>query len=59
MLEDARFDIRYFTKFEKIAFVSNVDWIINAIKVFRFVIPGSVRTYRNEELPEAKTWIGE
>lgn len=59
MLEDARFDIRYFAKFEKIAFVSNVDWIINTIKVLKFVIPGSVRTYRNEELPEAKAWISE
>lgn len=59
MLEDARFDIKYITKFEKIAVVSNVDWIINAIKVFKFVIPSSVRTYRNEELSEAKTWISE
>lgn len=59
MLEDVRFDIKYLAKFEKIAFISNVDWIINSIKVFKFIIPGSVRTYRNEELPEAKAWISE
>lgn len=59
MMEDARFDVRYLAKFEKIAFVSDVDWIINTIKVLKFVIPGSVRTCRNEALPRAKAWISE
>ncbi|AKB78258.1 Amidases related to nicotinamidase [Methanosarcina horonobensis HB-1 = JCM 15518] len=59
MLEDTKFGIRHFTSFEKIALVSNVDWIVNAVKVFKFIIPGSVRTYRNEELSEAKAWISE
>jgi hypothetical protein len=59
MLEDARVGIRNFTEFEKIAVVSDVDWIINAVKVFKFVIPFPMKTYRNEELPEAKAWISE
>ncbi|MCC4768706.1 STAS/SEC14 domain-containing protein [Methanosarcina sp. DH2] len=59
MLEDARFGIRHITEFEKIAVVSDVEWIINAVKVFKLVIPGSVRTYRNKDLSEAKAWISE
>jgi hypothetical protein len=59
MLEDTKVGIRNFTDFEKIAVVSDVDWIINAVKLFKFVIPFPIKTYRNEELAEAKTWISE
>ncbi len=59
MWEDNKVGIWYYTAFEKIAVVSDVDWIINAAKIFKFVIPCPVKIYRNEALPEAKTWVSE
>ncbi|MEL7664942.1 MAG: STAS/SEC14 domain-containing protein [Methanosarcina mazei] len=59
MFEDATIGIRHITDFERIAVISDVEWIINAVKIFEFIIPGSVRVYRNKEFPEAKAWISE
>lgn len=59
MLEDAKVGIQNITAFEKIAVVSDVDWVNSAVGIFKFVIPFPVKTYKNEELPEAKTWISE
>lgn len=59
MLEDAKAATQYFTSFEKIAFVSDVDWINSAVEIFKYAIPGPVRTYSNEEFDKAKAWISE
>ena len=59
MFEDMKLGIHNFKSFEKIAFVSDVDWIIDAVEIFKHVIPGKVKTYNNKELPEAKAWIRE
>ena len=57
--EDTKVGILNLTAFEKIAVVSDVDWVIDAVKIFKLFIPCPVRTYRNEQLPEAKAWISE
>lgn len=57
MLEDAIVGIRHITAFEKIAVVSDEDWVINAVKMFKFLMPCPVKTFSNEELSEAKAWI--
>ncbi len=57
MWEDAKVGIRHLTAFEKIAVVSDENWIVGAVKVFAFVIPCPVRIFGNEKLPEAKAWV--
>jgi len=59
MWDDAKVGIWHLTAFEKIAVVSDVDWIVDAVKMFKFVIPCPVKIYRNEAFPEAKAWISE
>ena len=59
MLEDAKVGIQNITAFEKIAVVSDVDWVNSAVGIFKFIIPFPVKTYKNEELSEAKAWISE
>lgn len=59
MLEDAKVGIQNITAFEKIAVVSDVDWVNSAVGIFKFIIPFPVKTYKNDELPEAKAWISE
>jgi hypothetical protein len=59
MWDDAKVGIRHLTAFEKIAVVSNVTWIITAVKIFAFVIPCPVKIFPNEQLSEAKAWVSQ
>ncbi|AEH60800.1 conserved hypothetical protein [Methanosalsum zhilinae DSM 4017] len=59
LLEDAKVGKEYFTSFEKIAVVSDKDWLLNTVEIFKFVIPASVKTFSNEELADAKAWVSE
>jgi hypothetical protein len=59
MWDDAKVGIRHLTRFEKIAVVSDVQWIVGAVKLFAFVIPCPVKIFGNEKLSEAKAWVSE
>ena len=59
MWDDAKVGIRHITAFHKIAVVSNVSWVVNAVRVFSFLIPCPVRVFRNDALQEAKAWVTE
>jgi len=59
MWDDAEMGLRHLTAWERIAVVTDVDWIRPAVKMFGFVMPGQVRVYENDELADAKRWLGE
>ncbi len=57
--DDARLGLKHLTGWEKMALISDVDWIRLAIKIFGLAIPGHVRVFHNRDLVEAKRWISE
>ena len=57
--EDAKVGMTHLTAFERIAVVTDVDWIENMVKAFGFAMPGEVRVFDNDDLEEARTWISE
>ncbi|MEP6946636.1 MAG: STAS/SEC14 domain-containing protein [Acidobacteriota bacterium] len=57
MWDDAKVGLNHLTSFEKVAVVTDVDWIRFGLKVFAIVVPGEVRLFNNAELSEAKAWI--
>jgi hypothetical protein len=57
--DDARLGLKYLTGWEKMALISDVDWIRWAVKIFGLAIPGHVRVFYNCDLAEAKRWISE
>ena len=57
MLEDMKLGVENFNSFEKIAVVADVGWMIDAVEAFKHIMPGTVKTYKNEELSEAEAWI--
>jgi hypothetical protein len=59
MWDDAKVGIKHLTAFEKVALVSDVNWIVNAAKFFAFIIPCPVKVFSNDQLSEAKVWINE
>jgi len=57
MWEDATTGLKHFTDFEKIAFVSDVDWINQMVSAFGFMIPCPVKVFGGRRLAEASDWI--
>jgi hypothetical protein len=59
MWDDAKIGIRHLTAYEKVAVVSDVGWVVGAMKFFSFIIPFPVKIFGNDKLSEAKAWISE
>jgi hypothetical protein len=57
--EDAKVGMKHLTSFERVAVVTDVDWIENMIKAFGFAIPGEVRVFDDDDLEDAREWISE
>ncbi len=55
--DDTRVGLRHFTAWEKIAVVTDVDWIRKAANVFGLLRPGRVRVFTNAQLAEAREWV--
>ena|SRR5437762_4496035 len=59
MWDDAKLGIQHLTAFEKIAVVSDAPWLVQATRLFRFLIPCPVKVFSSEKLPDAEAWICE
>jgi hypothetical protein len=59
MWDDAKLGLRHLTGWEKMAVVSDVDWIRGAMRVFGLAMPAHVRVFHNSEMTEAIKWISE
>ena len=57
--DDTKLGMKHFGDWERIAVVTDVEWIRAGIKLFRLVMPGRVRVFQNSELAEAKWWLVE
>ena len=59
MRQDTKVGVTDRKAFERIAVASDHRALIDAIKVFGWMVPGEVRTYPMDELDDAKAWLGE
>jgi len=64
MWDDAKVGLAHITEWEKIAIVTDVNWIQQAGKIFGFAIEtmsvtGDVKIFHNSELKDAIKWISE
>jgi hypothetical protein len=55
--EDFRVGFGHLTGWERIAVVTDVDWIRLAINFFRFLVPGEIRIFPTSAAAEARLWI--
>lgn len=55
--DDAKVGLRRWSAFEKVAVVTEVSWVMNAIRAFRFLLPCPVKIFRNDESAAAKAWL--
>ena len=59
MTADTGFRARYATSFERVAVVSDEDWIRPAMRGLSFLLPGQAKAFRSRDLSTAKSWIAE
>jgi len=59
MWNDAKLGLKHLMGWERMAVVSDMDWIRGAVRIFGLAIPGQVRVFHNSELTEATRWINE
>lgn len=57
MKADTGFRMRHATSFERVAVVSDEDWMRPALRALSFLLPGKARGFRVRELAEAKAWL--
>jgi hypothetical protein len=57
VVADTGVGIEHFRSFERVAVVTDADWIRRAIHLFGPLIPGDVRVFRASEEADARDWI--
>ena len=45
------------TRWERVAVVTDVDWIKHAVQIFRFLMPGVTKLFSRSEAAQAREWI--
>jgi SpoIIAA-like len=59
MTADTSFRARHASSFERVAVVSDEDWMRPALRVLSFMLPGKARGFRVRDLAAAKGWLAE
>ena len=55
--DDFRTGVAHLSHWERMACVTDVEWIRLAINAFRFLMPGRLRVFLLSETAEARRWI--
>lgn len=54
---DLSFRARHASSFERVAVVSDEDWVRPALRALSFLMPGKAKGFRVVELENAKAWL--
>jgi hypothetical protein len=54
---DAGFRARHASSFERVAVVSDEDWVRPALRALSFLLPGKAKGFRVADLQGAKAWL--
>jgi SpoIIAA-like len=55
--EDFKVGIEHLTRWERMAVVTDVDWIKHTIHFFGFMMPGEMKFFPLAEAAQARAWI--
>ena len=56
---DSGFRARHATSFERVAVVSDEDWMRPAVRALSALLPGKAKAFRVHDLTAAKAWLAE
>ncbi|GAA2853287.1 hypothetical protein GCM10010472_08110 [Pseudonocardia halophobica] len=57
LAEEVKFAARHPTSYERVAVVSDEEWLRPALRVLSVLVPGQLRAFPVAELPAAKDWL--
>jgi hypothetical protein len=57
LADELKFAARHAGSYERVAVVSDQDWLRPALRVLSALVPGQLRAFPLVELPQAKAWV--
>jgi SpoIIAA-like len=55
--EDFKFGMKHLSRWERVAVVTDVEWLTQTIRFFGFLIPGALKVFSLAEAAQARAWI--
>ena len=55
--QDLKIGVEHLNRWERVAVVTDVDWIVQMMRIFSFLMPCLVRLFPPLEEPQATAWI--
>ena len=57
VLEDFKVGMEHISRWERIGVVTDVAWIGHTMRIFGFLLPGTLRVFPTAEASKARDWI--
>jgi hypothetical protein len=55
--EDTKVGVAHITRWEKIAVVTDKEWLRHSVNIFGYLIPGEIKAYTTADEGNARAWI--
>jgi hypothetical protein len=55
--EDLKVGVEHFSRWERIAVITDIEWIKHTTQLFSFIMPGTARVYSTADAADARLWI--
>jgi SpoIIAA-like len=57
MWADTKLWAQHLKAWQKVAIVSDADWLENSVKAFGWLVPGEVKVFETDDIDDAKEWL--
>jgi hypothetical protein len=57
MWSDTRLWAGHLKGWERVAVVTDIDWVENGVKAFGWLMPGKIRVFDDDDVDKAKVWL--
>ena len=57
MWEDFKVGMEHLTAWERVALVTDVEWIKHTMQFFGFMMPGDIKSFPTSQADQARAWI--
>jgi hypothetical protein len=57
--QDTKVGLGHYTRWERVAVVTNREWLRHSVDIFGYLIPGKVKAFTMAEEAEAQKWVAE
>ena len=57
VLEEFKISMQHLSRWERVAVVTDVEWIKHAFSLFSFLMPGVAKLFSTKDADQARSWI--